>query len=647
MNRPTLSVIIPFYSEFSYLERSLGSVLAAGDVVTEVLLVNDAATPEVKRLLQPFEQVGKLRVLHNPDNIGAGGSRNHGLSKATSDYVLFLDADDLLSPLGLREAMAFAAQTGADLVHLPSLVYEPASGVYWKYYRDAALFGQRVRRTDVRKMPALRYAAANWSFLCSRTLMERAEIRFDPEQRVAEDHLFLIQLLEAANHVALFDRWCHLWRRRGGSLSQAQARIADQWVKLASLRKALTFMQQHYAMTDRVFQLDYAFGLLRFVYTWDFFDTLLPKRRVSPEASALLEGLAELAEAYPLLPEIAADPLLHKTTPDGLSSYQGTPLNWDVLPDLHAALAARDWDTLEKILFVQDSLPAVIGIKADAGHETPLICLPLRHLASPCANVLDRSGIAALSEDAAKALVDACVSRDLTLILGDPMDAIMDAYEQAIGSDTQDMRMFSEFLLDEIDAIMRFPGLIAAAAQAKGVSLCVRWLSRNADLSKVPGLDRSVALRPVAGDLACAAEKEAKVEMPTDLRTALAEMRTQVRGWPTGNAGGDTPEHARRATRAMVLNAWQADLGNRLVTDGADAGTAAMSKGVLGILWQLAEQDAAIPKGATPRSEIRTMDQLRFGDACPDGRRTVKRVLKHRLRNGWIKVGLGGAHGKA
>lgn len=649
MNTPTLSVIIPFFNEFSYLERSIGSVLAAGDVVNEILLINDASAPDVVELLRPFERVDKLRVLHNPSNIGASGSRNHGLSEATSDYVLFLDADDLLSPAGLGDVMRFAAQTGAEMIHLPSLVSEPASGIYWKFYRDVGLFARRIPRTDVRQMPQLRFAAANWSFLYSRKLTERARIRFVPELRVAEDHLFIIEALEAADHVALFDRWCHLWRRRGGSLSLARAKMADHRMKLASFEKTLEFMHRHYAVSDHAFQLDYAVGFVRFIYSWDFLYQLLPLRQSNPEALGLLTRLADLAERFPLSQEIANDPMLRQTSHSGLMSVYGTPLEWSILPTVHKTLATRDWEGLEKILLPPTD-PANAAPKPLSKCDRPagdqqLICLPMRRLASRVAGVIDATDLEALTEDTALALVEAAADSGLSLVLCDPVDCLLETYNLLVNGGAGDKRVFSQYLQDELQGILGFPGMVAAAADAAGVALKVKWLAKdtdtlakNTDTRSLFGLDQPLVLCPVVHSLTCGTDSEAEVKMPADFRMALAEMRDQVRKSLSQDATGTAFDHARRATNAVVVDYWHSDLGDRFPLDASGYEGHVLSKGLLGIAWQLAEQDASTDAKPLRKSEILLMNKLRYGDGTADGRRPLKSIVKHRLRKGWTRV---------
>ena len=602
-----LSVVVPFYDEFAYLERCLGSLLAAGDAVSEILLVSDAADPEAAALLAPFEGLEKLRILHNDRNMGAGNSRNRGIEAARGDYLLFLDADDLVSPAGLNEALAFACSTEAEIVHLPSLIYEPSSGAWWKHFRDETYFGRRKRHATLRDLPELRYAVANWSLLYDRDLLLRENVRFDPEQRVAEDHLFLIEALQPAKRIATFDRWCHLWRRRGGSLSQKDPRLETHRIKLASLQKSLAFMGRHMPVDDIDFQRDYVFGLLRFIYGWDFISDLLT-RRDEPEALALLEGLAAICADYPLLKGMENDRIVRGMTPDGrLRTCHDKIVDWPVLHAIHAALAARDWQSLES-WFIPDP-------------QTP-VQLPVVHGAHECRPLRRNEGLPlVLGTAGAQTLIHGCAKGILRLQLDDPMAALSAEYR--IRTAEGDRRAFNQFVMDEVDAFARFPGQVLSAAQAAGIAVSI--------VISPPEGDSAVTLRPDPENMDDPA-------VPQELRDAVTAMQQVLctRLVP-GVDNVDMIAVATRATRAMIFDHWRRDIGTAAEIPAAVGPV--LGKGMLGLVWQMAE--TALPTAQPPsESFLKILDRQRFGDGGADGRRTIKRRLKRQLGRLWDRTGI-------
>lgn len=91
MNTPTISVIIPALNE----ARTICSVIEIARTwkkTTEVIVVNDEGTTD-ETLLALKRYKGLITVLINKKNKGKGDALATGITKATGDIILFVDAD--------------------------------------------------------------------------------------------------------------------------------------------------------------------------------------------------------------------------------------------------------------------------------------------------------------------------------------------------------------------------------------------------------------------------------------------------------------------------------------------------------------------------------------------------------------------------
>ena len=89
-----LSVIIPCFNAGQYLVQAVASVReqqASFSLTTEIIVIDDGSTDGCVEHLQGSD----LKILHQ-DHQGASAARNYGMKEATGDYLLFLDADDVL-----------------------------------------------------------------------------------------------------------------------------------------------------------------------------------------------------------------------------------------------------------------------------------------------------------------------------------------------------------------------------------------------------------------------------------------------------------------------------------------------------------------------------------------------------------------------
>ncbi len=104
-NGPLVSVIIPAYRCAKTIGRTLDSVLEQ-DVPMEVLVLNDQSPDELDAVMESYAENPAIRYIHNPENLGAAGSRNRGVSLARGRYVAFVDADDWWDKDKLKKQLA-------------------------------------------------------------------------------------------------------------------------------------------------------------------------------------------------------------------------------------------------------------------------------------------------------------------------------------------------------------------------------------------------------------------------------------------------------------------------------------------------------------------------------------------------------------
>ncbi|MFO7537083.1 MAG: glycosyltransferase [Chloroflexota bacterium] len=115
MDKPAVSIIIPTYNSARYLPLALASVFEQDFSDYEVIVVDDGSTDETTQALRPFTP--RIQY-HYQQNAGSAAARNTGLARARGEFILFLDADDLLLPGKLRDQVAFLQQRPTlGLVH--------------------------------------------------------------------------------------------------------------------------------------------------------------------------------------------------------------------------------------------------------------------------------------------------------------------------------------------------------------------------------------------------------------------------------------------------------------------------------------------------------------------------------------------------
>lgn len=91
-----ISVVIPAYNAENEISKCIENILNTNTCDFEVIVVNDGSTDNTKQILDDLaNKDNRIKVIHQ-SNKGVSMSRNVGIEKADGDYIVFVDADDLL-----------------------------------------------------------------------------------------------------------------------------------------------------------------------------------------------------------------------------------------------------------------------------------------------------------------------------------------------------------------------------------------------------------------------------------------------------------------------------------------------------------------------------------------------------------------------
>ncbi len=103
-DKAEVSVIIPCYKQAHYLAEAIGSVLSQTYSNYEIIVIDDGSPDDTAAVAAQYP----VRYIHQ-ENQGLSGARNTGIDKSRGQYLVFLDADDRLTPNAL--------QAGIDCFH--------------------------------------------------------------------------------------------------------------------------------------------------------------------------------------------------------------------------------------------------------------------------------------------------------------------------------------------------------------------------------------------------------------------------------------------------------------------------------------------------------------------------------------------------
>ena len=109
-----VSIIVPVYNSEKYLKKCLDSLTRQTLKDIEIILVNDGSTDKSPEIINSYLKDKRIK-LFNKENGGQASARNMGLTKATSDYIMFIDSDDYVE-LDMCEKLYEIISKGYNIV---------------------------------------------------------------------------------------------------------------------------------------------------------------------------------------------------------------------------------------------------------------------------------------------------------------------------------------------------------------------------------------------------------------------------------------------------------------------------------------------------------------------------------------------------
>ena len=197
------SIIIPLYNKEKTIRATLESVLRQDYPLFEVIVVDDGSTDGSAAVVRNLSDA-RLRLFQK-ENGGPGSARNEGIAQARHDWVIWLDADDLM----LRDALRSFAGT---------LDNHPEADMVVGNFELAE--NDRIRPYHTQKLPAtVKQPFKSWFFkelmpcagtyCCKKTLLLRHP--YQEKLKRSEDTEVLFHLFQEACIVrsdAMVMRYC-------------------------------------------------------------------------------------------------------------------------------------------------------------------------------------------------------------------------------------------------------------------------------------------------------------------------------------------------------------------------------------------------------------------------------------------------------
>lgn len=121
---PFFSIVIPSYNNARYISECLDSLLSQSFNDWEAIVVDDGSSDGSPSIIQEYAlRDVRVKLVGKRVNEGSHLARCSGVDESCGQYVLFLDADDILFPDALNQIAQRLQENSVDIFHFGTKVF--------------------------------------------------------------------------------------------------------------------------------------------------------------------------------------------------------------------------------------------------------------------------------------------------------------------------------------------------------------------------------------------------------------------------------------------------------------------------------------------------------------------------------------------
>ncbi|MBU4289011.1 MAG: glycosyltransferase [Proteobacteria bacterium] len=179
---PRVTVLLPVYNGEKYLREAIDSILGQTYRHYEFIIINDGSTDGSVEIMQSYSDE-RIRLIHNEKNIGLPSTLNKGIELATGEYIVRMDQDDISLPTRIEKQVRFMDNYPEVGVCGTWIKYIGIPRCPWK----STIYKYPIKRRDIKSRLLFNSAFAHPSVIMRSILIEKFQLRYDPEHLTAED----------------------------------------------------------------------------------------------------------------------------------------------------------------------------------------------------------------------------------------------------------------------------------------------------------------------------------------------------------------------------------------------------------------------------------------------------------------------------
>lgn len=221
-----VSVVVPVFNAAEFLEKCLASLACQTYVNLQIICVNDGSTDSSSEIISAFCNRDSRFSCIETQNRGLSMARNEGITRATGDWILFVDSDDAVVPTAVEQLLKLSKSGSDDIIFFQSRrlgshdnpCNEPRN--FGPDYSEWSSFPSGLDALSAFASENLWKPSACLQ-LIRHDFIKNNQLQFEPGI-LHEDNLFTLQALRVAGPVTVYQTPLYLVRHNPRSITRRQ-----------------------------------------------------------------------------------------------------------------------------------------------------------------------------------------------------------------------------------------------------------------------------------------------------------------------------------------------------------------------------------------------------------------------------------------
>jgi glycosyltransferase involved in cell wall biosynthesis len=236
---PKVSVIVPIYNVYAYLERCLVSLVNQTLTDIEIIVVNDGSPDDSQTIIDTYaKNYPKIIKAYKKENGGLSDARNFGIKRATGEFIGFVDSDDFVEITMFEKLYEKAIQTESDIVLCAHNVVTLTPKNNIKKASPRILQNNQYYGKSIFESPEILAFSRSyaWNKLYKREILQGFEF---PKGQFFEDSAVVYNILSAAHKIELVNEplYNYVIGREGAITQTIDYRVFDIFKSCESIVK--------------------------------------------------------------------------------------------------------------------------------------------------------------------------------------------------------------------------------------------------------------------------------------------------------------------------------------------------------------------------------------------------------------------------